>query len=93
MDQMEVGEKDSAATRLAKAYMNMALTKSMSSNHRQAMALCDRALPIIQSMSAVVDIKPSQSLAEKATSSSAKNVAENKHAKITFKYWFKKATL
>ena len=37
---------------MAKAYMNMAITKSMSSNHKAAMVLCDKALPHIEAMSA-----------------------------------------
>ena len=38
---MQVDDKDKAYVRIAKAYMNMGLTKSMSSNHKQAMKLCD----------------------------------------------------
>ena len=38
---VDSGEQESAKICAAKAYMNMAQTKAMSSNHKQAIALCD----------------------------------------------------
>ena len=78
-------EGDKAKIRIAKAYMNMALTKSMSSNHKAAHVICDQALPHIEAMSAT----SAASLPEEDTGGQAKA----RHAKIVFKYWFKKAIL
>ena len=81
--QMEEGDRDRAHARMAKAYMNMALTKSMSSNHKQAIVICDKAWPIIDKLATVASPE------ETKTSSTR----EKKHTKILFKCWYKKATL
>ena len=61
--------------------MNMALTKSMSSNHKQALELCDKALPLIGSIG-------DESLPEDTAATSKRH-----HTKNVFKYWLKKAAL
>ena len=63
--------------------MGWALTKSMSGNHRKAMEICDKALPLVESLMA------SDSLPEQ-TNNTDSNI---RHSKILFKYWHKKATL
>lgn len=62
--------------------MGHALTKSMSGNHRKAMDVCTKALPIIEALNAS-DSQPEQTAL----------AFETRHSKIKFKYWFKIATL
>ena len=62
----------------------MGLTKSMSSNHKHAIALVDKSLPIIEALMA-----EKNNLPEEAASISS----EQRHSKILFKYWFKRANL
>ena len=47
---MEAADRENAMARTAKAYMNMGLTKSMSSNHKFALQISEKALPIIEQL-------------------------------------------
>ena len=76
---MRAQDKYKAKERMAKALMNMALTKSMSSNHRRAMEICEKAMPIIASIT-------DENFPEETTSASKKE-----HSKILFKFYLKKA--
>jgi len=76
---MRAQDKFKAKERIAKALMNMALTKSMSSNHRRAMDICDKAMPIIISIQ-------DQNLPEETPGTSKKE-----HSKILFKFYLKRA--
>ena len=69
--------------RHAKALMNMGLTKTMSSNHNQAMEICDRSLPIVEQL-----VAANQNLPEQTES-----VSRKQHMGILFKYYHKRATL
>ena len=86
MQQLEESRKDGATARtlIAKCYQNMGLTKSQSANHKQAMALCDRSLPIVEAL-----IAEQESLPEETASATTKHG----HSKILFKYWLKRAIL
>ena len=81
--------RDKASIRIVKSYLNMGLTKSMSSNHKQAMVLCDRSLPIIESLIAKHD-KEETNLPEE-TPSITSMIRHSKN--LLFKYWLKRATL
>ena len=82
----EIGWEDKvkAKTRIAKCYQNMGLTKSMSSNHKQAQEICDKSLPIIETL-----IEEEESLPEETASATQRN----RHSKILYNYWLKKAIL
>lgn len=68
---------------MAKAYMAMGLTKSMSSNHKAAMDVCVKALPLVESLVA------EEHLPEETASSSSRQ----RHYKTLFKYWLRRAML
>ena len=61
--------------------MNMAQTKAMSSNHKQAIALCDKALPLIE----LLETEKEKSLPEETGSTS------NRYYRVLFKYYLKRS--
>ena len=88
-DETSKHEREKASIRMAKSYLNMGLTKSMSSNHKQAMELCDKSLPIIEAL--LAEHHEDETTLPEDTSSST---CRNRHSKnILFKYWHKRATL